>query len=123
MFKRILDSGRVLGGTITINNDTNPMNPYVSAKDNNIFVAWTDASPGIYHVFFRASHDNGTTFEPTVYLEGSAPIIQSHDDSLGSIGIVVGLIFMAGVSAVGVIVGILYVMRKKQTTPLHESQE
>ncbi|MDE1816717.1 MAG: hypothetical protein KGI11_09190 [Thaumarchaeota archaeon] len=117
LFKNISDAGGA-DNTIILNNDSNPMNPYVDASGNNVFVAWTDASPDTYHVFFRASHDNGMTFGPTSYLEGKAPAIQ-HGNNFASIGTIAGLIFMAGVSTIGVIVGILYVMRKRKSPPLN----
>lgn len=71
LFKKSLDRGRTFDDTIILNNDENPMNPYVLASGNNVYVTWTDASTSMNHIFFRASHDEGKNFESLIYLTGT----------------------------------------------------
>ena len=53
---------------VNLSNDSNQAHyPFVAAVGSNVYVAWTEESHGVY---FRASHDNGSTWNPPLTSPG-----------------------------------------------------
>ena len=108
MFKKSHDNGRTFNDGIVLNNDANPIDPFVLVSGNNVYVTWNDASPDIYHIFFKASHDQGESFENPIYLEGTNSEAKSNNDDYFSLSmIILGLIL-------GSIISTLYILKRRR---------
>lgn len=74
VFFTTISNGTVFSPNISLTNGTITNEPVIAAHENNVYVVWT--APGRYEkisdrysdVFFRASHDNGHTLDPTINL-------------------------------------------------------
>src|SRR5207244_5343026 len=61
------------GSTMNLSNNAGSSEvPVVAANGSNVYIAWHDDTPGKLKTSFRASHDNGITFGPTIQFLGKA---------------------------------------------------
>ena len=67
-FRASNNNGTSFGPTINISNNTNffSLEPQIATSGNHVYVAWEDATPGDFDIFFAASNNNGTSFGPTI---------------------------------------------------------
>lgn len=73
LFRASHDSGATFGEVINLsNNNGNSESPRIIAQGSNVYVVWHDDSDGDFDVLFRASHDAGRTFDPTINLSDNA---------------------------------------------------
>ncbi|MBI2938428.1 MAG: exo-alpha-sialidase [Thaumarchaeota archaeon] len=71
-FRASNDGGKSFGSVINLSNSTgHSTQPQIVASGNNVYAIWRDNKPGDYQVFFRASKNNGATFEPVIILSGN----------------------------------------------------
>lgn len=50
---------------VNLSNDTGgSVEPYVAAGGSNVYVAWIDSTAGNYRLYFRASNNDGQSFNP-----------------------------------------------------------
>jgi hypothetical protein len=81
------------------NNPTLSENPQISSEGNNVYVVWSDTTPGNRDIFFAASYDNGQTFSilgenisnntedssfPQISTEGNNIYVVWEDDTPGN---------------------------------------
>src|SRR5918994_1422557 len=74
-FKASNDNGTTFNKPINISNNTGlSEDPEIAADEENVILTWWDnsTSNGDRHVMYRASTDNGTTFNPTITLNTTA---------------------------------------------------
>ena len=63
LFARSNNSGVQFGEFINLSNNTGEsLNPTISGSGSNIYVSWTDSSPGNNDILFARSTNNGITF-------------------------------------------------------------
>ncbi len=68
-FRASNDGGASFGATINLSSNSGlSLAPRVAAVGNSVYVVWQDDSTGNDEVFFRASTNNGASFNPTVNL-------------------------------------------------------
>jgi hypothetical protein len=76
LFTKSSDNGKTFGDTINISNssDTRSIGARMAAEGNNVYIAWVDIdkSTGQKQVMFRASNDNGQTFEKAITVSGKS---------------------------------------------------
>jgi len=72
-FRASDDNGQTFGPVIDLSNNAGvSINPRMLVSGNNVYVAWQDNSKGGNNeVFFRASNDNGQTFNPVINLSNT----------------------------------------------------
>ena len=69
------DNGSSFGAAIDLSNNKGvSREAMVSSSGSNVYVMWRDNTPKHFDVFFRASHDNGSTFDPRKNLSGDSGI-------------------------------------------------
>ena len=71
------DNGTTFNKPINISNNTGlSEDPEIAADEENVILTWWDnrTSNGDRHVMYRASTDNGTTFNPTITLNATTGI-------------------------------------------------
>ena len=76
-FKASNDNGTTFNKPINISNNTGlSEDPEIAADEENVILTWWDdsTSNGDRHVMYRASTDNGTTFNPTITLNATTGI-------------------------------------------------
>src|SRR5918912_3781203 len=69
------DGGKTFDSPINISNtpDARSVGARMIAQGNNVYIAWMDIKPGQKQVIFRASNDNGQTFDnPIVVYDGGS---------------------------------------------------
>ena len=74
------DNGTTFNKPINISNNTGlSEDPEIAADEENVILTWWDnsTSNGDRHVMYRASTDNGTTFNPTITLNATTGITSS----------------------------------------------
>lgn len=75
-FAKSSDGGKTFGDTINISNssDGRSIGARMAAEGNNVYIAWVDIdkSTGQKQVMFRASNDNGQTFEKAITVSSKA---------------------------------------------------
>jgi hypothetical protein len=77
MFARSTDGGYTFQKTVNLSNSPNELSEKVAmaVNGNNLYFAWWEtAKNGTIGPVFRASHDNGTTFDPILRLSANGPI-------------------------------------------------
>jgi len=72
-FRASHDNGATFDGAINISagqtGNSYSYAPQLAVEGNNVYVMWADAQVGsVYHIFLRASHDNGVTFGAAIDL-------------------------------------------------------
>ena len=67
------NNGASFGSPINISNNTTDftLEPQIATSGNNVYVAWEDATPGDFDIFFRTSNNNGTSFGPTINISNN----------------------------------------------------
>ncbi len=70
VFRASNNNGSSFGSIINLSNTPNGFsaNPQIAALGTNVYVVWEDNSTGNENVFFRASTNNGASFNPTINL-------------------------------------------------------
>jgi hypothetical protein len=59
------------------NNAGSSFEPNIAVYDKNVYIVWRDNTPGNNEIFFRASNDNGSTFNEIINLSNNAGISDS----------------------------------------------
>jgi hypothetical protein len=73
LFKRSTNNGSTLQATVKIsNNNGESIGPRLLTIGANIFVVWTDDTPGNNDILHRRSTDNGATWKTTQNLSNNA---------------------------------------------------
>src|ERR671931_229099 len=68
---RSTDNGQTFGDAINLSNSTGgSADNQITAKDNNVYVAWWDNKTGNWEVYSRSSTDGGETFSEPVMIQG-----------------------------------------------------
>jgi hypothetical protein len=77
-FKRSTDNGATLQSTINIsNNNGASIEPRMMTVGSNIFIVWTDDSPGNKDILLRRSTDSGATWKTTQNLSSNTGLSQA----------------------------------------------
>jgi hypothetical protein len=75
-FAKSSDSGKTFGESINISNSTDArsVGARLAVQGNNVFISWIDidANTGQKQVLFKASDDNGQTFEKPIIVNGNS---------------------------------------------------
>lgn len=68
------NGGDSFGSTTNLsNNSGRSLFPTVAASEDNVYVVWTDNTPGNSDIFYRRSTNSGASFGSTVNISNSAP--------------------------------------------------
>ena len=86
-FRASSDNGTTFGPTINLSNDTGgSFSPQISAVGDNVYVTWQNNTSSNTEILFRASNDNGQTFDPIINLSNnpvfSVPQIAAVGDNV-----------------------------------------
>ena len=79
------NKGGSFGTPINLSNTSGiSSQPQIAASGTNVYVTWSDNTPGNFDVFFRASNNNGTSFGPPINLSNNTA--QSSAPQIAAIG-------------------------------------
>jgi hypothetical protein len=79
------NNGLSFGTPINISNNTGfSFNPQIAAIGNNVYVTWTDFTPGNQDIFFAASTNNGTSFGTPINISNNTE--GSQNPQIAAIG-------------------------------------
>jgi len=82
------DRGANFGNTIDVSNDPgNSQEPHIAAYANNVYVAWSDNTPGKSSVYFAKSSNGGSSFDKPIKVNTGLGEARSLELSV-SLGIV-----------------------------------
>jgi hypothetical protein len=92
LFRVSNDNGRTFEPVINLSNNIgDSINPRMIVSGNNVYVVWEDSSnDGDRDIFFRASHDNGETFESIIDLSNNAGASSNPNIAISGSNIYVG---------------------------------
>jgi hypothetical protein len=77
LFRRSTNSGASFSPFINLSNNVGGATTVqLAVSSSNVYVVWTDNTPGNYDVFFRRSTDNGANFDPVINLSNNAGVAQ-----------------------------------------------
>ena len=66
-YRRSVNGGANFGGTTNLSSNAgNSINPYISASGNNVYITWTDSTPGNNEILYRRSLNVGVSFSSTI---------------------------------------------------------
>jgi hypothetical protein len=69
LYRRSTDGGASFGNTMNLsNNPGQSLAPAIAAMGNNVYVVWTDDTPGRWNIMYRRSTNGGVSFGGTVIL-------------------------------------------------------
>jgi hypothetical protein len=81
LFRASNDNGASFGNTVNLSaeskNATAPKRsdlPRIAISDDNVYIVWVDYTPGNYDIMFRASSDNGASFNEVIELSTIAAL-------------------------------------------------
>jgi hypothetical protein len=73
LYKRSTNDGATFGATINLSNNAgDSITPAVAASGDNVYVVWTDGTPGNPEILYKRSTDGGATFGATINLSNNA---------------------------------------------------
>ena len=73
LFKRSTDGGKTLDSTKNLSNNAGAsFFPRIASSWNNVYVVWTDSTPGNFDILFKRSTDGGHDFDRTKNLSNNA---------------------------------------------------
>jgi len=77
LFRASQDKGHSFGSILNISNDNGTsFEPKIAVSTTNVYIVWRDNTPGNFHIYFKASHVNGTKFKPVIDLSNH-PSVQT----------------------------------------------
>ena len=66
------NNGTSFGTPINLSNSTgNSEVPQIVTSGSNVYVTWTDTTPGTFDIFFAASNNNGTSFSTPINISNN----------------------------------------------------
>lgn len=74
-FRKSTDGGAIFSPAIRISNNAGQsLFPAIAAFGNNVYIVWTDDTPGNHDIFLSRSTDGGTTFGSPINLSNNAGV-------------------------------------------------
>ncbi|MEM3119123.1 MAG: Ig-like domain-containing protein, partial [Nitrososphaerales archaeon] len=86
LFRASNNNGASFDSAINLSNNTgNSQSPDMAALGSDVYVVWRDSTPGNFDILFRASNNNGASFDSAINLSNNTGNSQSPDmAALGS---------------------------------------
>ncbi|MGH9934056.1 MAG: sialidase family protein [Nitrososphaerales archaeon] len=88
VFFATTSDGATFGSKISLTNRTIINKPLIAAHENDLYLVWsaTDNNGMDFEIFFRASHDNGVTFDPIINQSDNINIESSQNPDIAVSG-------------------------------------